>query len=196
MKKKIYNIILIILALILLVVISIIAFKRINNQIKEKELINTVADIKVKLEEIKESENDEKTITKYKGYDIVGISEIPKINIEYPIINQTSDETMALSITKFWGNNVNDIGNFTMAGHNYFDGTMFSNTNKLNIEDTIKMTDLDGKTIEYKVFDKYIIDPNDVKCVQSVKENTREITLITCINGRNNRLVVKARENI
>lgn len=196
MKKKIYNIILIILALILLVVISIIAFKRINNQIKEKELINTVADIKVKLEEIKESENDEKTITKYKGYDIVGIIEIPKINIEYPIINQTSDETMALSITKFWGNNVNDIGNFTMAGHNYFDGTMFSNTNRLNIEDTIKMTDLDGKTIEYKVFDKYIIDPNDVKCVQSVKENTREITLITCINGRNNRLVVKARENI
>lgn len=196
MKKKIYNIILIILALILLVVISIIAFKRINNQIKGKELINTVADIKVKLEEIKESENDEKTITKYKGYDIVGIIEIPKINIEYPIINQTSDETMALSITKFWGNNVNDIGNFTMAGHNYFDGTMFSNTNKLNIEDTIKMTDLDGKTIEYKVFDKYIIDPNDVKCVQSVKENTREITLITCINGRNNRLVVKARENI
>lgn len=196
MKKKIYNIILIILALILLVVISIIAFKRINNQIKEKELINTVADIKVKLEEIKESENDEKTITKYKGYDIVGIIEIPKINIEYPIINQTSDETIALSITKFWGNNVNDIGNFTMAGHNYFDGTMFSNTNKLNIEDTIKMTDLDGKTIEYKVFDKYIIDPNDVKCVQSVKENTREITLITCINGRNNRLVVKARENI
>lgn len=195
-KKKIYNIILIILALILLVVISIIAFKRINNQIKEKELINTVADIKVRLEEIKESENDEKTITKYKGYDIVGIIEIPKINIEYPIINQTSDETMALSITKFWGNNVNDIGNFTMAGHNYFDGTMFSNTNKLNIEDTIKMTDLDGKTIEYKVFDKYIIDPNDVKCVQSVKENTREITLITCINGRNNRLVVKARENI
>ena len=196
MKKKIYNIILIILALILLVVISIIAFKRINNQIKEKELINTVADIKIKLEEIKESENDEKTITKYKGYDIVGIIEIPKINIEYPIINQTSDETMALSITKFWGNNVNDIGNFTMAGHNYFDGTMFSNTNKLNIEDTIKMTDLDGKTIEYKVFDKYIIDQNDVKCVQSVKENTREITLITCINGRNNRLVVKARENI
>ena len=113
MKKKIYNIILIILALILLVVISIIAFKRINNQIKEKELINTVADIKVKLEEIKESENDEKTITKYKGYDIVGIIEIPKINIEYPIINQTSDETMALSITKFWGNNVNDIGNFS-----------------------------------------------------------------------------------
>ena len=99
MKKKIYNIILIILALILLVVISIIAFKRINNQIKEKELINTVADIKIKLEEIKESENDEKTITKYKGYDIVGIIEIPKINIEYPIINQTSDETMALSIT-------------------------------------------------------------------------------------------------
>lgn len=58
------------------------------------------------------------------------------------------------------------------------------------------MTDLDGYTIEYEVFDKYVTDPNDINCVKSVKENTREITLITCINGRSNRLIVKARQNI
>ena len=120
MKKKIYNIILIILALILLVVISIIAFKRINNQIKEKELINTVADIKVKLEEIKESENDEKTITKYKGYDIVGIIEIPKINIEYPILEignidpESAKEPMKISeikqATKQWHYQLQSFG--------------------------------------------------------------------------------------
>ena len=197
MKKRIYNIILIILAISFLIVISVIINKRINNQIKETELINVVTEIKNQIDENKKStDNFLKVTAKYKGYDVIGIIKIQKINIEYPIINKTNDETMALSITKFWGNNVNDIGNFTMAGHNYFDGTMFSNTNKLTIGDTIEMTDLNSNVIEYKVFDKYVIDPNDVECVQSVKENTREITLITCINGRKNRLIVKARENI
>ena len=197
MKKRIYNIILIILVIAFLIVISLIINKRINNQIKENELINVVKNVKSQIEENKKiTDDNSKIVTKYKGYDVVGIIKIPKINIEYPIIDKTNDETMALSITKFWGNNVNDIGNFTMAGHNYFDSTMFSNTNKLTVGDTIEMIDLNGNVIEYKVFDKYIIDPNDVKCVQSVKENTREITLITCINGRKNRLIVKARENI
>ena len=197
MKKRIYNIILIILVIAFLIVISLIINKRINNQIKENELINVVKNVKSQIEENKKiTDDNSKIVTKYKGYDVVGIIKIPKINIEYPIIDKTNDETMALSITKFWGNNVNDIGNYTMAGHNYFDSTMFSNTNKLTVGDTIEMTDLNGNVIEYKVFDKYIIDPNDVECVQSVKENTREITLITCINGRKNRLIVKARENI
>lgn len=193
--KKIYNIILIILVIALLVVISIIISKYVNNQIKEQELISTVAEIKIKIKETKAENMTNKIETEYKGYNIAGIIKIPKINIEYPIIEKTSNEAMALSITKFWGNNVNDIGNFTMAGHNYFDGTMFSNTNKLTIGDIIEMIDLQGNTIEYKVFDKYTTDPNDVECVKGIDENTREITLITCINGRSNRLIIKAREN-
>lgn len=198
MKKIIYNITLVILAVTFLAVVSVIVTKRTNNQIKEKELNNAVSDIKIKIEENKSASVNatKKVETKYKGYDVAGIIKIPKINIEYPIIDKTTDATMALSITKFWGNNVNDVGNFTMAGHNYFDGTMFSSTNKLKIGDVIEMTDLDGYTIEYEVFDKYVTDPNDINCVKSVKENTREITLITCINGRSNRLIVKARQNI
>ena len=38
------------------------------------------------------------------------------------------------------------------------------------------------------------IDTEDVSCVESVENNTREITLITCTNGHKNRLVTKARE--
>lgn len=196
MKNKIYNIILIILIILLFIVFSIIISKYLNHQYKEKNLEKTVTELKTQILK-NENNNDTNNIKKeYKGYNVVGIIKISKINIEYPILDQTNNETMNLSITKFWGNNVNDIGNFTMAGHNYFDGTMFSNTKKLTIGDTIEMTDLNGKTITYKIFDKYVIDPNNVDCVKSVKENTREITLITCINGRNNRLIVKAREII
>ena len=125
---------------------------------------------------------------------MVGIISIPKIGIEYPILDVTNEKSMKISIPKFWGNNVNDIGNFTMAGHNNIDDTMFGATDKLKNGDKIQMTDLSGKTIEYEVFSQYIIDPNDVTCVNSVDPETREITLITCKNGRSNRLITKARE--
>lgn len=201
MKNKIYNIILIILGIALVGTIILIAIKYGGNQIKEGKLQSVVDEVKTKIEYI--NQNDASTDieakqvqVEYNGYHVVGIIKIPAIDIEYPIIDKTSDQAMEVSITKFWGNNVNDIGNFTMAGHNYLDGTMFGKTKKLNIGDKIEMTDLTGNTIEYEIFDKYVIDPNDVTCVNSVQENTREITLLTCTNGRSNRLVIKARELI
>lgn len=201
MKNKIYNIILIILGIALVGTIILIAIKYGGNQIKEGKLQSVVDEVKTQIEYI--NQNDASTDieakqvqVEYNGYHVVGIIKIPAIDIEYPIIDKTSDQAMEVSITKFWGNNVNDIGNFTMAGHNYLDGTMFGKTKKLNIGDKIEMTDLTGNTIEYEIFDKYVIDPNDVTCVNSVQENTREITLLTCTNGRSNRLVIKARELI
>lgn len=195
MKNKIYNVVLIILAILLLIVIALICIKYTNNQVTEKELGDVVQETKIQFQEISQIDNKPISI-EYKGYNVVGIIKIPSINIEYPIIDKTNEQSMKISITKFWGCNVNEIGNFTMAGHNNLDGTMFGKTKKLEIGDTIEMTDLTGKTIVYEIFSKYVIDPNDVECVKSVEEDTREITLITCTNGRKNRLIIKAREII
>lgn len=196
MKNKIYNIILIILGIVLLVVITLIAIKYGRNQINEKNLHSVVDEVKIQIEQVGNHGELEQVQVKYKDYNVVGIITIPKIGIEYPILDTTNEKTMKVAITKFWGNDVNELGNFTMAGHNNKDGTMFGKTKKLNIGDKIEMTDLNGKTIEYEIFDQYLIDPNDVSCVKSVKENTREVTLITCANGRSNRLITKAREII
>lgn len=197
MKNKIYNIILAILGIALVVTIMLIAIKYGKNQIKEKELQAVVDEVKTKVDQVSKEDNSNTEVqVEYNGYNVVGIIKIPAIGVEYPIIDRTNEQAMKVSITKFWGNNVNDIGNFTMAGHNYIDGTMFGKTKKLNIGDKIEMTDLTGNTVEYEIFDKYVIDPNDVTCVNSVQENTREITLLTCTNGRSNRLVIKARELI
>ena len=62
------------------------------------------------------------------------------------------------------------------------------------IGDKIKLTNLKNETVEYEIFKIYSIDPDDVSCVESVENGTREITLITCTNGHKNRLVTKARE--
>lgn len=194
MKNKIYNIILIILGIVLLVVITLIAIKYGKNQINEKKLHSVVDEVKTQIEQVGNNEDLKQVQVKYKDYNVVGIISIPKIGMEYPILDTTNEKTMKVAITKFWGNDVNELGNFTMAGHNNKDGTMFGKTKRLNIGDKIEMTDLTGKTIEYEIFDQYLIDPNDVSCVKSVKENTREVTLITCANGRSNRLITKARE--
>lgn len=201
MKNKVYNVILIILILVLIIVLILIGAKYWKNQMKEQKLKTVVDEVKTQISQVKEQDDTSDTKLKkveveYNGYNVVGIIKIAAINIEYPIIDKTSDKAMEVAITKFWGNNVNEIGNFTMAGHNYIDGTMFGSTKKLNIGDKIEMTDLTGKTLEYEIFDKYVIDPNDVSCVNSVQENTREITLITCTNGNSNRMILKAREII
>ena len=101
---------------------------------------------------------------------------------------------MKKSITKFWGPNLNKVGNLTLAGHNNKDGTMFGKVKKLNIGDIIEIEDLYKNTVKYEIFDMYVIDPNDVSCVESVDANTKEVTLITCTNGNKNRLITKARE--
>ena len=196
MKNKIYNIILIILGIVLLVVITLITIKYGRNQVIEKNLHSVVDELKTQIEQVGNNEELKQVQVEYEGYNVVGIISVPAIGIEYPILDTTNEKTMKVAITKFWGNDVNELGNFTMAGHNNKDGTMFGKTKRLNIGDKINMTDLTGRTIEYEIFDQYLIDPNDVSCVKSVKENTREVTLITCANGRSNRLITKAREVI
>lgn len=196
MKKKICNVIIFILVIALIVVLAMIVIRYGGNYKNEKEVSATLTTLEQELEN-RSSESEEEILdVEYKGYKIEGILEIPKINIKYPIINQTNEETMKLSITKFWGPQANEIGNYTVAGHNNKDGTMFGKTKYLEIGDIIKLTNLKNETIEYTVFKIYSIDPDDVSCVESVEPGTREITLITCTNGHKNRLVTKARQNI
>ena len=154
----------------------------------KKELKDVVEIVTTKIKENKE-ENKPIGNIEVKGYKVEGIIKISKINIEYPILEKTTDEAMQYSVTHFWGDSVNAI-----AGHNNIDGTMFGNTDRLEEGDIIELTGLDGKKVQYKIFKQYTIDPEDVSCVKSVKAGTREVTLITCQNGHKNRLVTKARE--
>ncbi len=188
--KKICNIVITLLIISAIVIVSIIVTEYMRREKNEGKLSEVVAQV----ENINTKSNEEKQIIKLDGYEVEGIIEIPKIEIKYPIVSTTSDEAMKIAITKFWGGNINDIGNYTMAGHNYKNGTMFGKTKYLEIGDKIKMTDLNLNTVEYEVFKIYTIDPDDVSCIESIEPNTREITLITCTNGHKNRLITKARE--
>ena len=130
----------------------------------------------------------------YKGYNVVGIIEIPKINLKYPVLDTTNQTTLGLSITKFWGDSLNEIGNVVLAGHNYINNIFFGGLKKLQVGDIIYITDTQGIKIEYKVYKTFVIDPDDISVIKPDQAGDRELTLLTCTNGRANRLVVKARE--
>ena len=133
-------------------------------------------------------------------YATVATINIPKINVQYPIIDGETDsveETEALlkiSPTKFWGPEPNEVGNFCIVGHNYRNSRFFSKVPTLVNGDIIEITDLAGKTINYRVYNKYEVDPTDVSCTSQLTNGNKEITLITCTNDSQRRVIVKARE--
>lgn len=190
-------------AILALVVIAMIVAITIIIRMKEnKEAVKVTANVVNDVEKLQQNLNQEDNEevkqqlleTTIEGYNIEGIIEIPSIDLKYPIINQTNDESMKISVTKFCGGTINEIGNYCIAGHNNLDGTMFGKVKKLKNGDIIKLTNLYGETVEYAIFNIYVIDPNDVTCTEIVEEGAKEVTLITCTNGRSNRLITKARE--
>ena len=136
-KLKIYNMIFYMLLIVAIIVIGMIIYKYGSNQINEKESQEVVeAFSNIDFSENNE-ESEQQSQLDYKGYNVIGIVKIPKINIEYPIIEigdidpESAKKPMKLSIIKYWGENVNDYGNLSIAGHNNKDGTMFGKTKKL-----------------------------------------------------------------
>lgn len=198
MKKiTVYKTILAMLAITALVLAIFI----IKKYIEGNKIENNIQSVLQEIKKEKQSNPNQIDVIKeideeIEGYKVVGIINIPKINIEYPILEKTNKESLKLSITKFWGEKINQKGNVVLAGHNNLNNKMFGKIDKLENGDIIELTDIQMVAVEYQVFDKYIIDPNDINCIFPVEENTREVTLITCTNRDKNRLVVKAREII
>lgn len=141
----------------------------------------------------------QKTAAGYE-YTTVATINIPKIGVSYPIIDGPTDspeeteDLLKISPTRFWGPEPNEVGNFCIVGHNYRNSRFFSKVPTLVEGDTIEITDLSGKTIQYKVYTKYEVDPSDVSCTSQLTNGRREITLITCTDDSKYRVVVKARQ--
>lgn len=153
---------------------------------------------------VQQQTNDIQTVTKiypkeeiieeYKGYDVCAKLEIPVIELETYVLKNYSTQALNISVTKFWGVDPNEIGNFCVAGHNFINKNMFRNLKKLNIGDKLILTDNTIGKIEYEIFDIYTVIPEDTSCLFPVIDGKREITLITCTNDSSRRIIVKARE--
>ena len=92
------------------------------------------------------------TKTKYKGFDVIGTIQIPKISLKYPILEKLSPKSLETSVVLLYtANGLNQVGNSVIIGHNYRNGTMFSNVKKLEKGDLIYITDVSGTKVKYKM---------------------------------------------
>ena len=70
---------------------------------------------------------------------------------------------------------------------------MFGKVLGAKIGDTFTLSDINGNTVTYKVYDIYKVDPEDVRCTSQLTNGKKEVTLITCKEYGTKRLIVKAR---
>ena len=142
------------------------------------------------------------TKTTQNGYRYKSIAtiEIPKINLNYPILQgetgsvEETETLLKMSPCKYHGPEPNEVGNFCVVGHNYRNSKFFSKVPTLVAGDTIKITDLTGRTITYAVYDKYTVDPSDTSCTTQLTGGKKELTVITCTDDSKLRVVVKCKE--
>ncbi len=153
------------------------------------------------VEEIDNSnETNNKAVVEYTAstgekYTVIGRVKIPKINVDYPIISYCTDGLLKIAPCKFWGANPNEVGNLCIAGHNYRNSKFFSKVPKLiGVGDIIEITDLSDRTLQYEVYDKYTVSPEDTSATTQLTNGRKEITLITCTDDSKLRVIVKAKE--
>ena len=71
---------------------------------------------------------------------------------------------------------------------------MFHNLKNVNVNDRLFISDNNIGKVEYEIFDVYKVFPKDVSCLSQNTNNFREVTLITCTNDSEMRIIVKAKE--
>lgn len=172
----------------------------INNQEEQNNIKNENNATSTKTQS-QNTTNDAKISSTYKAsngktYKVIANLNIPSLGIEYPVLSSTSDALLKISLNKYWGANPNEVGNMCIVGHNYEDSRFFGKLNKIKNGTIVKITDLSEKTLDYEVYDKYVVGPYDTDCTSQLTNGNTEITLITCYKNGTKRLVVKARAKI
>lgn len=211
--KRVINIILFVAFLTLIICMGI--SKKEEAKIRSESIVQQAGDstekkLVTQIEEINQdhidadSEKVEKSNTReypkvkiektYKGYDVCAKLEIPAISLVTNVLKNYSTSALNISVTKFWGVDPNQIGNFCVAGHNFKNKNMFRNLKKLNVGDRLFVTDEKIGKVEYEIFNIYKVFPEDTSCLTSSITGEREVTLITCTTDSKQRIIVKAKE--
>lgn len=177
------------------------AIDRFDNSIIQNATNNTVGADLIEQNTTKPDSNTSissegtRPVTYYNNFVMIGYIEIPKISIKYPILEKETVASLEQSVAVRYPDNpkLNEAGNVVIAGHNYRNGQFFSNLKNVATGDIVKITDINGQTLVYTIYEKYETTPEDVAYITRDTGGNTEITLVTCTNDSNARIVVKAR---
>lgn len=154
-------------------------FKEIkDNAIKYNKDLSKLSDPLIDYKEIKNYEN----ILNVNDEGMMGYLSIDKIRVEIPIYHGTSNDTLNSFVGHVEGTSL-PIGGISthsvLSAHRGLPSAkLFSDLDKLEVEDTFKIIVLD-EALTYKVDKISIVKPNNSKELMNVKDKDY-VTLITC----------------
>jgi len=150
-------------------------------------------------QEANASENNPRTESEPKPrskpqYTVLGIIEIEKIKLKYPILEGVRASDLKVGIGHIPGTaGLGENGNCVLAGHrNYTFGRFFNRLDELTEGDIINVTTKKAQ-YKYKVYKKHVVTPDDVSILKGKKDESI-LTLVTCtpIYIATHRLIVHA----
>ena len=222
MNSKYSNFLTILLVIIIIVIIGIIGFlgykyyRTYITKNSSEEFVDTFG--KDTTDSEKKNENDNSDITfdgveqgdtsgtsssegkkkQYNGFDVAGTIEIPATNVKSPVLEQYeySPKALETSVVVLYGVGLNQVGNTTIAGHNYRNNLFFSNNKKLKVGDKIYITDSTGKRLSYTIYDKYEAEENYSDYITRDTQGAIEISLTTCTDDSQARIIILAKADV
>lgn len=194
MKKKIISIVIIFLVVLLyFFVYSYIYdnFRERKRQEIDKGLVEQIDDI---IENNSDKVKEKKVKVNNTKYTVLGKISIKRINFYQSILKENTYKSLNVSVVKIAGPSLNMVGNVVIGGHNYMRKEYFYGIRKLRKGDIVKITDLTGISIYYKVSYGRRTTENDESYFKASKNNTKELTLVTCIPKTKDKYYIKAYE--
>lgn len=163
LKKRTYIIqfFIIILIIIFLIIELLLNYYSKTNEKK----ISKIAGKSYSLSKLYQINQNRKILLNNMEVPIIGTIVVPSVNIYYPIFSKCSDELLKISVCKFYGPNLNNVGNLCIAGHNYNNGMFFSNLFYLKENDKLYIYDNNSKVYIYSIYNIYEINPLDLSCI-------------------------------
>ena len=192
MKNR--SIMLLMIIMLVLLTVAVHNYMKKDIQTTSKELIEKTELVIKDIENTNQAETNIVTKEELKLNDnLIGILEIPKLNIKAPVKEGTSQAILKYSVGHF-SNSSNWNGNIALASHNRGDyvAHYFSNIHELVVGDEIIYKTKFGER-RYEVVENKKIDSIDWSVISQTAQN--KITLITCVkNEPDSRLCVQAIE--
>ena len=207
--SKVLTIVLIVVIVAIVLLLGFLAFdfiRKYNSTKQASEFVdsyqgdisstdeNKIIDENVVLEGLEASPDSSSSSgkKKYKGFTVVGTMKIPEISLEYPILEEVTTKALETALIALYPSpdNINLPGNTVIIGHNYRNGTFFSNIKKLSNGSKIYVTDYRGTTLTYEVYNKFETTSTDTSFYSRDTNGLAEITLSTCTDASNDQRTI------
>lgn len=118
------------------------------------------------------------------GYAYIGYLSIPSLKLELPIMSDWDYEKLDISPCRYFGTMKGE--DLVLLAHNF--PNHFGKIGKLEAGEEVVFTDMDGTVYSYRVAAHETLDP---MAVEQMIQSDYALTLFTCTNDSQSRVVVR-----